>query len=165
MDLRRGDVVFFRAGDSPIDRAILAASLSRIVHVGISLDDRYYVEAVWPRARVASSAAALPWAVTSPTWPDAGAADRAADAAILQIGQRYDLAGVTTFGAGLVFPTWRDRLAATVGEAQEILRLQAAWCSELVAAALLAGGIALPVPPERCAPVDLARLLGVGEPG
>ncbi len=157
---QRGDVLLFAGGDNPIDRAIVGASLSRYVHAALALDERYYVEAVWPRVRVSTIDAARPTIVARPSYQDAAQAVRACDAAVLLIGEQYDALGVAAFGAGLAFPDWRAAIGATLDHADAVLKLHAQWCSRVVAHALLAAGLALPFG-EQCSPGELAAWLGM----
>ena len=155
-----GDVLFFAAGDSPIDRAIVAATGSRWVHVALAISPRYYLEAVWPQVRVASVATLAPAALGHPAWPASDRMVAGLDAAVAMIGQFYDLIGICDFGVGLIATDWRARLERATGA----LERHVAFCSELVARGLALGGVALPQPANAWRPGDLARFLGVPEP-
>lgn len=104
-------------------RIIRAVTWSRWSHAAI-IDGDEIIEAVWPRVRVATLAAALAshprWAVID--FPVADE-DAAIDAARSQVGKPYDLWGVLGLG---IKRNWQDD--------------EAWWCSELIPWAAAQGG-------------------------
>ena len=115
--------VLLCASDKLGSRIIRAVTWSRWSHAAI-IDGDEIIEAVWPRVRVATLAAALashPRGVVI----DIPVADEAAAiaAARSQVGKPYDLLGVIGLG---IKRNWQDD--------------DAWWCSELIAWAAKQGG-------------------------
>jgi hypothetical protein len=149
--MQRGDVLFFTKRDSIIDRVIVGTTLSRFVHVAIALDEYYYVEAVWPRVRISNIDTLQPDSIVSPEYGTNVLL--ATNTAIMHIGCTYDLPGVIGLGVGTVIPSWREAISTTTTDLNTTLKIQAVWCSELVAVCLRAAGIDVP---EKISPATLA---------
>ncbi len=162
--MRAGDVLLFRGSvQNPTDLAIMLASGSRWVHVGVAVGATGYVEALRPRVVYTDAAtlAGRDHRLVSP--PYAGEAERAAAtaAAAALVGRRYDTLGLLALAIYLRAPGGR-RLALAA-----LTRLP--WhrgrviCSEVAALALAAGRLQLPTPPPATHPGDVARAHGVDE--
>ena len=157
--MNAGDV-FFYAGTDAVSVEIRRVTGSRYSHVALALCADYLIEAVIPRVRVAPINAVILNSFR-PSWPDVTGPGRAVAAALAMQGEAYDLAGAGLAGIEDVLRVHAKAVAETVDDIERhlpALRL-AVYCSRLVARALVAGGVALPQPPDYCTPGDVALAL------
>lgn len=160
--MNAGDVLFY-AGTDAVSRAVCDVTASQYCHAALALCADYLIEAVPPRVRVARLDLSAPATVATPVWGDLAGAASAVSTALAMQGEAYDLAGAGLAGIEDVL---RAHLAGT-GRALDDLERHlpavrlAVFCSRLVARALVAGGVALPQPPDYCTPGDLASALGL----
>jgi len=161
--IQAGDVLFYPADPtSTIDRLIVAAQAaaglpSWCSHVAIAIDADYLVEAMTPVLRVSALRLRRPAVWASPTYTNRLAAT---DYAVASIGKLYAVVGVAAFGMGLVVPSLADRIA----DVTHALNDGTLWCSEEATRSLVAGGVDVGVPPERCSPGHLVRYYNVADP-
>lgn len=158
-----GQVAFYSPDpNSEIDRLILACQdaagfSGRFVHCELAISERYLVGAVAPVVRVGPLGLLTPAQIVTPPWPDAAAAERAADYAVSQVGRLYNAPGTVLTGLGLVIPAWKHALMAGA----DAFGAHLTYCSQLVVNALLAGGLTPPDAAICSSPAALATWLNV----
>lgn len=155
-----GDVLFYSGAD-PVSAEIQGVTRSRYCHVALALCADYLIEAVPPRVRVARLTPDVVARAATPSYAGEAGLTAALAAALAVQHDTYDAIGAGVAGAGDVLRAHLAGLGHAVDAIEAhlpALRL-AVFCSRLVARALVAGGMALPQPPDYCSPGDLAAAL------